>query len=134
MALSLCLRPIYYDVLFRDEIRHSAAVYEVRLVFRRCLPFRRLASLQQSFHAVEPEFRHAVVVGLVLISGNCAPMALNQLAESGDSSTNRAVNVLQIVKEFVVSHARPLGDAINDLYHAVDTSLMELQNTIAESD
>jgi len=44
-------------------------------------------------------------------------VALHQLAQSGDSSADGAVNILPVMKEFVISQAHLLGDALNKFDH-----------------
>src|SRR5438045_1320874 len=56
------------------------------------------SSRQQCFHIIEPEFCHAVEIGVVLVSGRDWVLALNEPAGSGDSSTNWAVDVLPVLK------------------------------------
>jgi hypothetical protein len=54
-----------------------------------------LTSGQQSLHIVKPEFRHAVVIGSVAISGYTQAVALYQFSESRNPSTDRAVDMFQ---------------------------------------
>jgi len=67
---------------------------------------------------IEPKLGYSVVIRLVLISRNGAPMALNESTKSWDSSADWAVDILPITKELIVRHARFLRDAVNDFEHA----------------
>src|SRR6266852_2272778 len=82
------------------------------------VPLGRWTGRCQSLHVVNPKFRHAVVIGPVFVARDGQAVVLYQFAEPRNSSTDRAVNIFPVVKEFLIRQVRLLGDAINQFDHS----------------
>jgi hypothetical protein len=59
----------------------------------------------------------------VLVARYIASMALDELTKSGNSCADRGVDVLPIMKELIIRHARLLCDAVDQFDHASDPSV-----------
>src|SRR5271169_1151800 len=120
---------VQYNVFFCDKVGDFIVVNEVRFVLAGGFPFGRLSGREKGVDVVKPKLRHTVVVGSVLVSGNCHGAALYEPAELRNPGADGAMDVLPIAKEVLLSHACLLGDAINQFDHNRPQGVsMEAQN------
>lgn len=93
-------------MFLRNKDCNSVLVYEICFIFSRSFPFGRLTSSQQVINVIKPQFRHPVVVGAMCVGRNCETVALDQSAQPRDTSTDRAMDIFPVMKEFLISQAR----------------------------
>src|SRR5438132_1534703 len=106
-----------YIAFHRNKVGSLALIDEVSLVFGGGSPLGRGAGGQQRFHVVKPEFRQPIVVMFSAVARHADAVALHELPQSRYPRSYGAVDLLPIMEELFVRHARFLGDTVNELNH-----------------
>ena len=100
-----------------NKVCDVARIDEIRFVLSRSSPFRRISGRQERLFVIEPKLRHAIVIRLVLVSGDNAAMALYQPSKMRNASADRPVDVFPVTKEFLIGKAGFFRNAINQFDH-----------------